>query len=76
MTENEFIELIKKKRLDQLMTQKQLAYILSISNSKYCKIEGHKQNLTFNLIKRLAEIFELDLNIIKTSPKKDNHYFD
>ena len=67
MTQKEFIELIKKKRLSQLISQKDLAKKIPIAKSTYSKIENHLQNPSLFVIQRLAEIFDIDLNILKSS---------
>lgn len=73
MNQIEFIELIKKKRLSQLMLQKDLAKKIPISKSAYSKIENHLQNPNLFVIQRLAEIFDIDLNILKSS---SNDFFN
>lgn len=69
MTEKEFIELIKKKRLSQWISQKELAKQIPISKSAYSKIENHIQKPSFFVILRLAEIFDINLNLFKNTPK-------
>ena len=70
--EKEFIALIKKRRESKLIMQKDLAKIIPMSSSSYSKLENGNLKLNYFLIRRLAEIFELDLNIIKV--KKYNKY--
>ncbi|MDE6407046.1 MAG: helix-turn-helix domain-containing protein [Anaeroplasmataceae bacterium] len=69
MTQKEFIELIKKKRLAQMIPQKDLAKKIPISKTAYSKIENHLQNPSVFVIQRLAEIFDIDLNILKNPPR-------
>ena len=52
-----------------MLSQKDLAKQIPISNTAYSKIENHLQNLSFFVIQRLAEIFDIDLNILKSPPK-------
>ncbi|MDE6241413.1 MAG: helix-turn-helix domain-containing protein [Anaeroplasmataceae bacterium] len=74
MTQKEFIELIKKKRLSQMISQKDLAKMIPISKTAYSKIENHLQNPTVFVIQRLAEIFDIDLNILKNTSKEIMNY--
>ncbi|MDE5546960.1 MAG: helix-turn-helix domain-containing protein [Anaeroplasmataceae bacterium] len=74
MTQKEFIELIKKKRLDQMISQKDLAKMIPISKTAYSKIENHLQKPTIFVIQRLAEIFDIDLNILKNTSKEIMNY--
>ncbi|MDE5714767.1 MAG: helix-turn-helix transcriptional regulator [Anaeroplasmataceae bacterium] len=75
MNQYDFIELIKKKRENQFLSQKDLAKQIPISKTAYCKIENHQQNLNFFIIKRIAELLEIDLNLIKDL-KKETIFFD
>lgn len=75
LTQKDFIELIKKKRLSQMISQKDLAKMIPISKTAYSKIENHLQNPTIFVIQRLAEIFDIDLNVLK-NPPKDFIYYD
>ncbi len=74
LTQKEFIELIKKKRLDQMISQKDLAKMIPISKTAYSKIENHLQKPTIFVIQRLAEIFDIDLNILKNTSKEIMNY--
>ncbi|MCI9181658.1 MAG: helix-turn-helix transcriptional regulator [Acholeplasmatales bacterium] len=65
MDQKQFIELVKRKRLSNLLSQKDLAKSIPISKVTYSKIENHQQNPNFFVIRRLAEILDIDLNIIK-----------
>lgn len=56
------------------MSQKDLAKKIPISKSAYSKIENHLQNPSLFVIQRLAEIFDVDLNILKTKPQNFMHY--
>ena len=64
MDQKQFIELVRK-RLSNLLSQKDLAKSIPISKVTYSKIENHQQNPNFFVIRRLAEILDIDLNIIK-----------
>lgn len=65
MNQRDYIELIKLKRQTLLLSQKELAKQIPISKTAYCKIENHKQNLSFFLIVRLAILLDIDLNLLK-----------
>ena len=65
MDQKQFIELVKRKRLSNLLSQKDLAKSIPISKVTDSKIENHQQNPNFFVIRRLAEILDIDLNIIK-----------
>lgn len=56
------------------MSQKDLAKKIPISKSAYSKIENHLQNPSLFVIQRLAEIFDVDLNILKTKHQNFMHY--
>lgn len=75
MNQKQFIELVKRKRLSKMLSQKELAKSIPISKSAYCKIENHIQNPSFFIIRRLAEILELDLNQIKET-RTGNVFYD
>ena len=65
MDQKQFIELVKKKRLKKLLNKKKKKKSIPISKVTYSKIENHQQNPNFFVIRRLAEILDIDLNIIK-----------
>ena len=52
-----------------MISQKDLAKNIPISKTAYCKIENHQQNPSVFVVQRLAEIFDIDLNILKNPPK-------
>ena len=70
MSEKEFIKLIKKKREDMLLLQKDIAKKIPISKSTYSKLENENKKLNFFLIKRISEILDIDLNSIKSNEEK------
>ncbi len=65
MSEYDFIEYVKRKRLSLSMNQKTLAKKIPICVSSYCKIETHQHNINYFILRRLAELLNIDLNIIK-----------
>ena len=65
MEEKEFIALITLKRESRLINQKDIAKLIPMSASSYSKLEKGKLKLNYFLIRRLSEIFDIDLNIIK-----------
>lgn len=58
-----------------MLSQKEIAKSIPISKSAYCKIENHLQSPSFFVIRRLAELFDFDLNRIK-EPTRTIIYFD
>ncbi len=74
MSEKEFVKLIKKKRLIANIKASFIAKELCISKSSYSKIENHKRNLYYYEIIRLAEIFNIDLNILKNKNEHKSFY--
>ena len=76
MEEKEFIKLIKKKREDNFILQKDIAKQIPISKSSYSKLENGKLKLNFFLIRRISEILDIDLNTIKVKTYKQFPYID
>lgn len=76
MSEYDFIELIKRKRLIAHISMKALAKKIPICASGYCKIETHHQKLNYFIIRRLGEIWDLDLNLLKDSTPNIHPSFD
>lgn len=76
MEEKEFIDLIKKKRETAMILQKDIAKMIPMNKASYCKIENGKKKLSFFTLRRLAEIWEIDLNQIKNQQKKTYVYMD
>lgn len=76
MQEYDFIELIKRKRLNLFLSQKDLAKQIPISKTAYCKIENHQQSISFDVLKRLAILLDIDLNIIIDSKHTDHFFYD
>ena len=65
MKEIEFIKLVKRLRIMKRINQKQMANILQIPASSYCRLENGIYKLNFYQIRVLAETLDIDLNIIK-----------
>ncbi len=65
MKEIEFIIYVKQKRKEKNILTKDMAALLNVSSSYYSKIENNKISLNFSMIKRISEILDIDLNIIK-----------
>ncbi len=71
MTYKEFAKLIKNKRELLLLTQKQMALMLSIPLATYHRIENGYQEPNFSQLQRICQILEIDLtNVLKI--KKPN----
>lgn len=65
MTEKEFLMSVKIQRERLFLSQKDFARQIPLSKSTYCKIENGRQKITFFVLKRIAEILNIDLNSIK-----------
>lgn len=76
MSEYDFIEYIKRKRLSLFISQKDLAKQIPIASSAYCKIENHQQTLSIFILGRLAEILDIDLNILRLPSNPKHVFFD
>lgn len=76
MTEQQFINLIKKKRESKFILQKTIAKKIPISKSSYSKLENGNKKLNFFLIKRLSELLDIDLNQIKDLDNKKHLNID
>lgn len=76
MEEKEFINLIKKRRKDLMILQKDLAKKIPISKSSYSKLENGKLSLNFFLLRRISEILDIDLNSIKVKEYNKYPYID
>lgn len=55
---------LRAKRLERRWTQQQTANNLGISRSFYSMIELNQRNPTLALAKRIAQVFNLDLNTL------------
>lgn len=58
-----------------MMSQQEVATTIPVSKSAYSKIENHLQNPNYFVIRRLAEIFDIDLNVIKQETEMI-HFYD
>ena len=58
----DFSYIIKYKRIDLNYQQKDIAFYLTISKSKYCKIENGLQEPTFIELQMICYILDLDFN--------------
>ena len=58
-------EYIKKLRTDANMTLTKLAVALDIDQSTLSKIENRKRDIPEDVLPKLAQIFNLDLNILE-----------
>lgn len=73
MTYEELADLIKRKRFLGNLTQKQVSLLIPCKPSTYFRIENGQQEPNFYQLKRLIEIFNLNVNEIFAS-KKPGHY--
>ena len=77
MTYKEFAKIIKEKRQDLNITQKEMAKRLYVSNSKYNKIENGLREPNFELLVRILKTLDINLDYyIKKEKPKYFLYFD
>lgn len=57
---------LKKLRLSNSLTQKDVAEKLNMTTSAYAKIERGERNLTINAEKKLANLFNVDIETINS----------
>ena len=76
MSYEEFLNLIKMRRLELNLTQEDLAYMIPVSRIRYNRIETTKSELTYYELKAIAEILNINLNVIKNKKPKDILSFD
>lgn len=57
---------LKKLRLSNGLTQKDVAEKLKMTTSAYAKIERGERNLTINAEKKLANLFNVDIETINS----------
>ena len=76
MSYEEFLNLIKMRRLELNLTQEDLAYMIPVSRIRYNRIETNKSELTYYELKAIAEILNINLNVIKNKKPKDIVSFD
>ena len=71
MTFKEFSKIIKEKRMRLNVTQKKMAELLYISQTKYNKIENGLREPDFELLLKMLKLLNIDLNeeIKKEKPK-------
>ena len=77
MTYKEFAKIIKEKRQELKITQKEMAKRLYVSNSKYNKIENGLREPNFELLVRILKALDINLDYyIKKEKPKYFLYFD
>ena len=78
MTYKIFAKLIKEKRIELGLTQKDIAYQIPIPTYTYFKIENGIMEPSFHILSRIAQIFDLDMNEILKEKKTNQNkmYFD
>lgn len=62
MNNNEILERIKKIRNLRGVKQKYIALQMGMSQSTYSKIENGNQKLTFEVIKKIADVLNIPIN--------------
>ena len=77
MTYKEFSRLIKYKRQQLNITQKEMANRLFVSSSKYNKIENGLREPNFELLLKIIKILNISIDeCIKNEKPKSFLYFD
>ena len=77
MTYKEFSTIIKNKRQNLNITQKEMAKRLYVSSSKYNKIENGIREPNFELLVKIIKLLNINLDeYIKKEKPKYNKYFD
>lgn len=74
MTYLEFSKLIKEIRIKKGLTQKEMAYLIPINTITYNRVENGTQEANFYTLKRISEILNIDLNIIKIDTIHESNY--
>ena len=75
MTEFEFYKMIKEIRMMRNITQKKMAFDISIKPSKYNKIENGNLKPSFEEFKRISKYLNINLNRVFEIDKIDESYF-
>ena len=68
---NEFMKNLKKLRLTNNYSYKDMAFFLDISRSYYWQLENNKSRLYYDIAVRIAEIFKLKPDDIFYNEKDD-----
>lgn len=77
MIYKEFAELIKEKRIEMNISQKDMAFLIPLKASKYNKIENGKQEPSFFELSRICQILNININeIFKLKKETSTKYYD
>ena len=77
MIYKEFAKLIKEKRIEMNISQKDMAYLIPLKASKYNKIENGKQEPSFFELGRICQILNININeIFKLKKETSTKYYD
>lgn len=77
MIYKEFAKLIKEKRIEMNISQKDMAFLIPLKASKYNKIENGKQEPSFFELGRICQILNININeIFKLKKKTSTKYYD
>ena len=76
MTYYDFTKYIKMKRLKKGLTQREIAEYLSISTSKYNKIENGSTEPSFKELLLLLKLYNINLLELDSTLKKLNINYD
>ena len=72
----DFSKYIKYLRIKNGLKQKDLATILGVSTSKYCKIENGSTEPSFNELLILLDLFKIDLLDLNKKIKNKQLFYD
>lgn len=64
MTYKEFAEIIKRKREDLFLTQKEFATQIPMPNSAYNKVENARQEPSFFQLQRICLLLDIDISAL------------
>lgn len=77
MIYKEFAKLIKEKRIEMNISQKNMAFLIPLKASKYNKIENGKQEPSFFELGRICQILNININeIFKLKKETSTKYYD
>lgn len=77
MTYKDFSRIIKDKRIEAQISQKDMAFMIPIRASKYNKIENGKQEPTFFELQRICQILNININeIFNIKIEQIHKYYD
>ncbi|MBQ3253088.1 MAG: helix-turn-helix transcriptional regulator [Acholeplasmatales bacterium] len=74
MMYKDFAKIIRKKRLNKGLSQKEMAYEIPLSNSNYNKIENGNIEPNFFVLQRICQILDIDLTeVLELKKPRQEH---